>query len=80
MKAYTRRRLLASAKLGLAAIPFWLLITLAGGDALMSRLALGPEYEIEDMGAIPLSGKRDAVDLCSVTSRASGPISAPGSP
>ena len=31
MKAYTRRRLFASMKLGLAAIPFWTAITLAHG-------------------------------------------------
>ena len=34
MKAYTRRRLRASAKLGLAAIPLWVLISLVEGETL----------------------------------------------
>ena len=34
MKAYTRRRLLASLKLGVAAIPFWVVVTLANGETL----------------------------------------------
>jgi hypothetical protein len=34
MKAYTRRRLLASTKLGLAAIPFWIARTLMHVEAI----------------------------------------------
>ena len=42
MKAYTRRRLLASLKLGLAAIPFWIVVTMAGGDAIVPGTFLLP--------------------------------------
>ena len=34
---------------------------------LMERLTLGPEYAIEQLGAVPLRGKGKAVELCAVT-------------
>jgi adenylate cyclase len=33
---------------------------------LVDRLALGPQYEVERLGAVPLKGKDKPVDLCAV--------------
>lgn len=42
MKAYTRRRLLASAKLGAAAVPFWLAMSLGRGQPFVPGLIVVP--------------------------------------
>ena len=42
MKAYTRRRLLTSMKLGLAAIPFWIGRTLVHGEAIQPGTFIVP--------------------------------------